>query len=373
MLSILAGLAVWVVPSIAARFGIGEWTRTDFERHSIPLDEIHSGGPPKDGIPAIDSPKFVTIAGAKRWLCAQEPVIAVTSDLEAKAYPLQILIWHEIVNDAIGTTPISVTFCPLCNSSIVYERRIGERVLDFGTTGRLRKSDMVMYDRQTESWWQQLTGEAIVGVLTGKKLRTLPSGIVSFEQFARAFPNGRVLSRETGYSRRYGVNPYTGYDSITDRPFLFYGTVDPRLPPMERVLNVDVEGRKKIYPFRAFSSTPVINDEVGGVPLVIFSAPGASSALDTQYVAEGRKVPSATAYVRRLDGKKLEFRAGEGGFVDDATGSKWNLFGRASSGPLAGRRLQPATSGIHFAFAWLAFNPDAPIYHAGEKTKRDRK
>jgi hypothetical protein len=135
--------------------------RTDFSRHTVPLDEIRSGGPPRDGIPPIDHPQFVDFASANAWLHDREPVVAVHRHKVAKAYPLQILIWHEIVNDTIGHAPITVTFCPLCNSAIAFPRQLDGQVLDFGTTGRLRHSDLVMWDRQTESWWQQLTGKPL--------------------------------------------------------------------------------------------------------------------------------------------------------------------------------------------------------------------
>ena len=146
-----------------------------------------------------------TAAGA--WLKGQEPVINLALNGEHRAYPIQILIWHEIVNDQIGDRPVTVTFCPLCNTSIVFDRRLSDQTLDFGTTGNLRHSDLVMWDRQTELWWQQITGEAIVGELTGSKLTLLPSAIVSFEAFRRAYPEGQVLSRDTGFNRKYGENP----------------------------------------------------------------------------------------------------------------------------------------------------------------------
>jgi hypothetical protein len=167
--------------SAARRLSGGEAWKTDFSRHSVPLHEIVSGGPPKDGIPAIDRPRFVGARAAGRWLDDSEPVMVVEHEGTAKAYPLSILIWHEIVNDRIAGLPVSVTFCPLCNTALVFDRRLDGRVLDFGTTGRLRHSDLVMYDRQTETWWQQATGEGIVGELVGKKLTWIPSNTLSWE------------------------------------------------------------------------------------------------------------------------------------------------------------------------------------------------
>jgi hypothetical protein len=342
--------------------GASEWPNTNFENRSVDLSEIMSGGPPKDGIPAIDSPKFTSVAKASKWLDKNEPVIALTIEGEARAYPLQILIWHEIVNDEIGTTPVSVTFCPLCNSAIAFDRRIGGRVLDFGTSGRLRKSDMVMYDRQTESWWQQILGEGIVGEMTGKKLTTLPADIVAFGDFQTAYFDGKVLSRDTGHQRAYGQNPYRGYDSISDRPFLFFDAVDPRLAPMERVVNIRVRDHQKVYPFAAFKDEPVINDEVSGQTVVLISRAGTHSVLDTSKIVDGRPVPAVTAYQRVLDGRDLTFERKDGLTLDTETASTWNQFGQAVAGPLKGKRLTPANSGLHFAFAWLAFNPSSEIY-----------
>jgi len=339
-----------------------EWPNTDFDQRLVELDEIQSGGPPKDGIPPIDDPKFVSVEEADAWLDPREPVIVVTLDGETKAYPLQIMTWHEIVNDEVGAVPVSVTFCPLCNASIVFDRRKDGEILDFGTTGKLRKSDLVMYDRQTESWWQQLTGRAIVGEMAGTVLDRVPASIVAYENFREAYPQGRVLSRETGHRRAYGKNPYRGYDSVEDQPFLFFDPVDERLPPMERVLNVSVGDAHKLYPFSVFREEAIINDTVNGLPVVVFSRRGTLSVLDDSVIADSREVPSATAYDRRLDGRTLRFEIREGDIVDRETGTRWNLFGTAVEGPLAGHRLEPVGAGVHFAFAWLAFNPDSEIY-----------
>ena len=343
------------------QFPVREFPMTDFEKRTVDLSEIMSGGPPRDGIPAVDLPRYASTEEAGGWLDPDEPVIAVELGGEARAYPLQILIWHEIANDELGGTPIAVTFCPLCNSAIVFDRRVDGVVLDFGTTGRLRLSDLVMYDRQTETWWQQLTGTGLVGAHAGRDLVRLPAAIVAWNEFRSAFPDGSVLSRETGHTRPYGSNPYSGYDSAT-QPFLFRGDPDPRLPAMERVLHVTAGGAERIYPFGAFTDEPVINDEVGGEPVVVMSRSGTLSVLDKGTIADSRRIPSAAAYSRQLDGRVLEFEVRDGGIADSATGSVWNLFGEAMEGPLAGSRLHPRSRGDHFAFAWLAFHPDADVY-----------
>ena len=338
-----------------------EFPKTDFENRIVDFSEIMSGGPPRDGIPAVDAPRHVTTGEAAEWLDPDEPVIAVERGGEARAYPLQILIWHEIANDELGGTPISVTFCPLCNSAIVFDRRLDGEVLDFGTTGRLRLSDLVMYDRQSETWWQQLTGTGLIGKHAGRELVRLPAAIVAWSEFHSAFPYATVLSRDTGHSRPYGSNPYAGYDSAT-QPFLFRDTTDPRLPAMERVLHVAAGGAERIYPFGAFEAEPVINDDLGGEPVVVMSREGTLSVLDRSRIADSRRIPSAAAYSRRLDDRVLEFEARDGRVADAGTGSIWNLFGEAVEGPLAGSRLTPLSRGDHFAFAWLAFHPDADVY-----------
>lgn len=341
-----------------------EWPKTDFSKRTVELAEIESGGPPKDGIPAIDRPRFVGTPAARAWLKPKEPVIVLRMGKDVRAYPLQILMYHEIVNDTAGGVPVAVTFCPLCNASIVFERRAADRVLDFGTTGRLRFSDLVMYDRQTESWWQQFTGKGIVGHYAGAELKKVASEIVAFEDFIAAHPTGLVLSRETGHPRPYGRNPYAGYDRIDQSPFLFTGKEDRRLPPMERVLSVSAGGKHRLYPLTLLERHPVANRELPGLPYVVFAKGGMASPLDTARIEAGRPIPAATAFERRLDGKVLEFTVRDGRYVDSTTGSEWNILGEAVAGPLKGKRLPSLDSGVHFAFAWLAFNPESEIVRA---------
>ena len=339
-----------------------EW-RTDFSRHTVPLAEIVSGGPPKDGIPAIDRPRFEAASQAARWLDDREPVVVVDVGADARAYPLQILIWHEIVNDEVGGTPVAVTFCPLCNTALAFDRRLDGRVLDFGTTGRLRHSDLVMYDRQTESWWQQATGEGIVGTYAGKELRLIAAPVTSWRDFREAYPTGRVLSRDTGHDRPYGRNPYERYDTrrapIAD---FFRPDPDGRLPAMERVVALDPGGSPVAYAFSLLAQRRVINDAIGALYLVVFWAPGTASALDAGAIRDGRDVGATAVFDRRLDARVLSFEpAGDGRFRDRETGSTWLLSGRGVEGPLAGRRLVPVPHGNHFWFAWAVFRPDTRL------------
>jgi Protein of unknown function (DUF3179) len=341
-------------------FSRGGW-KTDFGRHSVPLSEVSPGGPPRDGIPPLDHPKFETIAQADGWLKPAEPVIALDLGGDARAYPLQVLIWHEIANDVVAGVPVTVAFCPLCNTAIAFDRRLDGQVLDFGTTGNLRDSDLVMWDRQTESWWQQLTGEAIVGELTGKHLAMLPATIVSWAEFRGRYPAGQVLSRATGFLRDYGRNPYVGYDRIDQPPFLFQGTPDGRLPPMERVVTVSRNNEDLAVPYSILRQRRVVEEKVGGREIVVVYQPGTTSALDGANIATSRDVGAAAVYEPAVDGRHLTFTWQSDAFVDQETGTLWTLLGQATTGPLAGKRLAPVPHLVPFWFAWAAFKPSTRI------------
>jgi Protein of unknown function (DUF3179) len=337
--------------------------KTDFSRHSVPLGEFIPGGPPRDGIPPIDDPRPVSVLAADRWLDDREPVLAVEVAGRARAYPVQILVWHEIVNDRLGGRAIAVTYCPLCNSSLVFDREVeGVGLLRFGTTGNLRHSDLVMWDDRTESWWQQLTGEAVVGRLTGTRLEVLPSQTVSWADFRAHHPDGDVLSRATGHERDYGRNPYEGYDDPDSDPFLLEGEADRRLPPKERVVAVKDREAAVVVPFSRLARQPVAEARVAGVPVVVLYRRGVLSPLDAATITSSRDVGTAGAFDRRLDGRTLSFApAGDGRFRDRQTGSIWDVTGAATGGPLAGRRLRPVVSDQQFWFALAAFLPDARI------------
>jgi len=305
-----------------------EWPRTDFTKHSVPLTDIKSGGPRKDGIPSIDSPRFERMTGGKvsGWasrLTDTEPVISLSIDGDARAYPLRILVWHEIVNDTVGTRPVTVTYCPLCNTALVFDRSVDGKVLDFGTTGKLRHSDLIMYDRQTESWWQQFTGEAIIGAMTGLTLKPLPSRLESFQSFRERFPGGQVLVPTNPAARNYGANPYAGYDAAGSRPFLYDGSLPEGVEPMERVVAVEVQpGRYEAWSLALLRRHGTIRRD----DLVLSWKEGQSSALDRRMIADGRDVGNVS--VRRE-------RAGE---------------------------LVDIPYDVPFAFAFHAFRPGSPIH-----------
>ena len=336
---------------------------TDFSRHSVDYSEIFSGGPPKDGIPAIDRPRFIAVEEADAWIGPREPVVVVRLGEEVKAYPIQVLMWHELVNDRLDGIPVTVSFCPLCNTAIVFDGRLDGRELDFGTTGRLRFSNLVMYDRQTETWWQQATGEAIAGDLLGERLTTLPGAMISWLEFKVKYPDGQVLSRDTGHSRNYGMNPYRGYDDIRKTPFLYRGPdVDGRLPPMARVITIDAENEAVAYRYETLEAQAVVNDSVSGEPVVVFWKPGAASALDVSTVADGRDVGMVDTFSRKLGNRTLAFAFRDGRFLDDETESTWNIHGEAVDGPLTGKRLVPVVHINHFWFSWAAFRPETRVY-----------
>lgn len=337
--------------------------KTDFTKHSVPYSEILSGGPPKDGIPAIDHPQFVSVAEADEWLEDVEPIIYFQLGDDARAYPIQIVMWHEIVNDTVDDVPVVITFCPLCNTAIAFERTVNGEVLDFGTTGRLRYSNLIMYDRTTETWWQQATGEAIAGELTGTQLVFRPVSIIAWADFKTTYPAGQVLSRETGFSRAYGENPYTGYDDVNNPPFLYRGPETPGvLPPVARVLTIDLNGEAVAYPYDVLKDAGVVNDTVGGVDVLVLWAAGTASALDAGSVARGRDVGAATAFMRDLEGQTLTFARDDSKIVDSETGSEWDLLGRAVNGALTGKQLTPVVAINHFWFSWAAFKPETRVY-----------
>ena len=320
---VIAGLALAVAAGGVAlalpEYRKAEWPKTDFSKTSIDLGEIMSGGPPKDGIPSIDEPKFAPVAEIDD-LADDEPVIGVVIGGEARAYPLRILIWHEIVNDSVGGIPVTVTFCPLCNAAVVFDRRLDGRVLDFGTTGMLRNSDLVMYDRQTESWWQQFLGMAIVGELTGKELEILPSRLESWARFRDRAPAGLVLVPNNPGMRAYGSNPYAGYDSLA-QPFLYDGETPKGIAPLARV--VSLEDRGAAWSLDLLRREREI--ELAG-DVVIRWEPGQNSALDARIIAEGADVGNI--------------------LVQRKTGSGW----------------EDIPYFVDFAFAFHAFYPDAPIH-----------
>ena len=275
---------------------------------------------PPDAIPALEDPTFEPAADVE-WLEAVEPVLALDINGDARAYPLRIMTWHELVNGTVGGVPVTVSYCPLCNSAVAYDRRVGERTLDFGTSGALLNSSLVMYDRQTESLWSHYTGQAVVGHLTGAELDLIPVQTVSFEAFLASHADGQVLSLDTGHFRQYGQNPYQFYDS-SNRPFLFGGPFDDRLEPITRVLALRDGDEGAVIPYDVLSERRVVAFTFAGRDLVALFEPGTASALDRPVIAEGRDVGATGVFVASIGGRSLALSASaDGGFVDAGTGA----------------------------------------------------
>jgi len=362
MLRVLALLLLSALLAGAQQFSKGNW-QTDRSKRSIDLSELKLGGPPKDGIPAIREPKFVSTKDAASWVGGGEPVIVVELEGDARAYPLQVLIWHEMVTDQIGGVPLLVTYCPLCNSSIAFDRRVDGKVYDFGVSGMLRHSDMIMFDCQTDSLWQQLTGEAVVGALTGKRLDVVTSQVVDFASFAKSFPDGKVLSKATGHNRPYGTSPYAGYEQ-SGRTMFPVPLERPIGAPLERVVSFTLEGKSRAYTFGRLRQSGVIDGKIKKTRYVVFYDKAAVSAMGQKSISGSRQVGSAGVFSPELDERVLKFRLKSGKIVDKDTGSTWNVLGMATEGALAGKRLKPIQHGVFYAFAWMAFAPKTDLIGA---------
>lgn len=350
--------------------GVEYMWRTDTTMRSIDLREVELILP-RNSFPKIDFPNFVGRSEGKRMFYEHEPVIAVAINDQAKAYPLNMLTMHEMSNDSLGGVPILPTYCPLCNSSVVYDRRVEidgqQELLHFEVSGMLRQSDMIMADQETETWWQQLTGEAMVGKLTGQRLSTIPSMVISVGEFFESYPEGLILSVSTGVGLddRYGKNPYTHYDKEDGLPYGRYfdkEKIDERLPAMERVIDVQTGEGYKIYPFGVLEELKVINDHLGDKNIVIFYKSGTVSVLDETDISASRQIGSATVFRAEWQDLKFTFEAYQNNFRDLETSSIWDITGKCIKGPMKGRRLMAEKHGIHFAFAWLNFHPDSDIY-----------
>ena len=338
---------------------------TNWATTTIDLAELQVGIgriDPRDAIPPIDAPVFESIEAAATWLEPREPGALVVVDGEARFYPLAILHRHEIVNDTIAGIPVAVTYCPLCNIAIAFDRRLDGAVLRMGVSGLLRNSDLVMWDDQSVSLWQQATGEAIVGDAGGRRLTPISTAIVSFEDFADSFPDGMSLSQDTGFGIPYGANPYVGYSNLQNPYSFFTGDIDPRFPALERVVGVTLADGAKAFPFSLISDVGTVNDVVGGVPIVVFWGGNTLDALDTDQVATGRVIGTGLAYLATVGQQTLTFTKEGDTWIDAETGTTWSLLGEAIDGPLAGERLELAIHRNEFWFVWGAFFPDGAVY-----------
>ncbi|MEX2445574.1 MAG: DUF3179 domain-containing protein [Alkalispirochaeta sp.] len=342
---------------------------TDFSRATVSYADVLSGGPPKGGIPALDRPRFETVEEASQWVSDREPVLVLESSLvrdkesaggdSVHVYPLQVIMWHEIVNDEIDGKPVTVTYCPLCNTGIAFSRRHEGAVLSFNTTGRLRFSNLIMFDRETESWWQQASGNSIAGFFAGTRLTPVPVMMLPFSEIRKSMPEARVLSKDTGFNRAYGSNPYRGYDSSSE-PFLLRnasgltepGSDGPGL--LDRVVSLEHNEETTSVTYSALQEELVVERTLGGERFYFLWEAGTASALDRASIADGADVGSGNAFFAMTRAGDAVELSRQGDRIVDETGSQWNAAGRAVSGPREGERLRPAVGVQHFWFSHAA-------------------
>ncbi len=314
-----------------------------------------------DGIPSINEPVSIPLSQADTELSETEQVMLVTHEGQARAYPVRSLIRHEIVNDVIAGLPVAVTWCPLCNTGITFDRRVDGRAEVFGVSGNLYRSALVMFDRRTTSLWPQPLGKAVLGPLMGTELAVVASSLLPWKEVRDAHPDVAVVLASPDELTKSAANPYEGYDTSGD-PFLFKGEVDERLPAFTRVAGVTFGGESQAWSYDVLRKQRTIDSTVGGQPLVLLWAPGSASPLEGDDVREGRDVGSTGVYDPRVDGRTLTFSpAGRTEFRDRETGSGWTLTGLATDGPLAGKQLVPLAHQDAFWFAWAAFQPDTVL------------
>ncbi|MCF6214057.1 MAG: DUF3179 domain-containing protein [Flavobacteriaceae bacterium] len=344
--------------------------KTDIKKHTVKLSEIMIVLP-KGSFPKIEHPKYVGRQEATTMFYGKEPVITVSINGQAKAFSLNMLTTHEMVNDELGSVPILATYCPLCNAGLVYNRKVTingkTEILDFEVSGMLRNSDMVMMDTKTETLWQQLTGEAIVGTYSGNVLTAIPSMIVSVDEFFTRYPMGQILSKKTGIAQAekyYGYNPYVNYDSKAKPISQFINplNVSSRLPAMARVVDIQSEGKYKIYPFSTIAKKGVIHDDFKSAKIVVFFKSGTISVMDKADITKSKDIGTVTVFKRFLNGQEYRFKKIDNTFVDDNTHSKWDVMGYCYEGVSKGKQLEIEPHGNHFAFAWFAFHPKTKIF-----------
>ncbi len=345
--AIAAAVTILVLAFTVMSVPSGSIIANEESRSSAPLvspEKIVSGGPPKDGIPSIDSPKFVNAEKAN-FLEDGDLVIGLQVNGETKAYPLKILVWHEIVNDRIGNKPVAVTYCPLCFTSMVFIREIDDKEVEFGTSGKLYNSNLVMYDRLSDSLWSQAIGKGIAGKHSGYELKKLPFDLAYWREWKQLYPTTVVLSTDTGSNRPYGVDPYGDYYT-TPQIYFPVEHKDDRLQPKEIVIGVNYDNSFKAYKLTNIEKQKVVNDSIGNKEILLLSLQPFMSR----------------AYERTVDGKLLDFQLINDRLMDKQTFSEWNFNGEAISGQLKGKQLTRLVINPTFWFSWIAFHPDTKLY-----------
>lgn len=278
---------------LALAMSIPFLTGFDMSKHSIPLDEILSGGPPKDGIPAILEPKFVS-ADKADFIRDKDRILGLVINGEAKAYPIKILNWHEIVNDTIGGQPVFVSYCPLCGTGMAFDAVLKGKKYTFGVSGRLYKSDVLMYDHQTDSLWSQIKREAVTGDLLGTRLSLLPLVHTTWVSWKKEHPKTLVLSTDTGYGRDYRRDPYASY-ADTERLMFPVGKVDKRYPSKTWVLGIERNGITRAYPFTELAKAPgPFSDSLGTEDItVLFDTASRTARIKSK---SGEEIPTVAAF-----------------------------------------------------------------------------
>jgi hypothetical protein len=331
---------------------------TEEEKSIVPPDQIVSGGPPPDGIPSIDNPKFIAVQEASKFLKDSELVLGLNINGDIRAYPLQILVWHEIVNDNIGAVPVAVTYCPLCFTNQVFNRTIDERgvVVEFGTSGKLYNSNLVMYDRTSKTLWSQALAEGIVGKYAGTKLQRVPFDVAYWKEWKQLYPDSKVLSRDTGSNRPYGADPYGDYYTNSDVLFPV-SNKDSRLDLKEIVVGFENKGQFKAYKQQDIENKKVINDQVNGKPIALFSSyPFMVRAYDPLVEGGGEGGQQKIVLLQ------FDYNTKDKSFIDKQTGSLWNFEGKAISGQMRGKQLTRLPFDEGFWFEWIAFHPKSALY-----------
>ena len=358
---VVVSLSIGIIITLLAHSNINNPPSTSISRSTtalsaqeevksiVPLDQIVSGGPPPDGIPSIDNPKFTSIKEADEILEDSELIVGLNVNGDIRAYPLQILVWHEIVNDNVGGVPVAITYCPLCFTNQVFNRTLDDgNTVEFGTSGKLYNSNLVMYDRTSDSLWSQALAQGIVGKYAGVNLQRIPFDVANWKEWMELYPESKVLSRDTGSSRPYGADPYGNY--YTNSEVLFpISNQDDRLGPKEIVIGLENNGQYKAYKLQDIEDKKIINDKINNKSIALLSSfPFMVRAFDPVI---GNQV------------LQFKYNPQNNTFVDLNTGSEWNFEGIAVQGELKGRELIRLPYDEGFWFEWVAFHPDTESYN----------
>ncbi|MBI2134707.1 DUF3179 domain-containing protein [Candidatus Woesearchaeota archaeon] len=312
----------------------------DGTKYLLDPGKILSGGPPKDGIPSLDNPKFQPANEADAWIEDDDLVLGLEYKGVIRAYPHRILNWHEIVNDKVNNERVLITYCPLCRTGIAFKPIVNGKEVEFGTSGKLYNSELVMYDRLTDSYWPQTLGIAVIGAATGQILEKIPLDTVKWKDWKKAHPNTEVLRKQTGFIRDYDRNPYAGIQG-SDAVGFGVEFSDTRLKPKAIVYGVEFDGNAKAYEENDVKNEKLINDAVNGIPIVVFW---------------DNELNTAKIFERTLNGETLKFELKNNKFIDNKN-NEWAIDSMKE-------KLKIVDTFGHFWFAWAAFYPQTELYNS---------